>query len=61
MLEVESKKEFIAHISVNPKIYKSKAKKLCNSYIPPTFFKKKTFHKSKALTPALNFNFNFEF
>ena len=61
MLEVELKKEFITHISVNPKIYKPKAKKLCNSYIPPTYFKKKSFRKNKALTPVLNFNFNFEF
>ena len=61
MLEVESKKEFITHISVNPKIYKPKAKKLCNSYNPSAFFKKKNIHKNKALTPVLNFNFNFEF
>ena len=61
MLEVESKKEFITHISVNPKIYKPKAKKLCNSYNPSAYFKKKNIHKNKALTPVLNFNFNFEF
>ena len=61
MLDVKSKKEFITYISVNPKIYKPKAKKLCNSYIPPTYFKKKSFRKNKALTPVLNFNFNFEF
>ncbi len=61
MLEVESKKEFITHISVNPKIYKPKAKKLCNSYNPSAYFKKKNMHKNKALTPVLNFNFNFEF
>ena len=61
MLEVESKKEFTTHISVNPKIYKPKAKKLCNSYNPSAFFKKKNIHKNKALTPVLNFNFNFEF
>ena len=61
MLEVESKKEFTTHISVNPKIYKPKAKKLCNSYNPSAYFKKKNIHKNKALTPVLNFNFNFEF
>ena len=61
MLEVESKKEFITHISVNPKIYKPKAKKLCNSYNPTAYLKKKNIHKNKALTPVLNFNFNFEF
>ena len=61
MIAVESKKEFTTHISVNPKIYKPKAKKLCNSYNPSAYFKKKNIHKNKALTPVLNFNFNFEF
>ena len=61
MLDVKSKKEFITYISVNPKIYKPKAKKLCNSYNPSAYFKKKNIHKNKALTPVLNFNFNFEF
>ena len=61
MIAVESKKEFITHISVNPKIFKPKAKKLCSSYMPKEYLKKKSLHKNKTLTPILNFNFNFEF
>ena len=61
MIAVETKKEFITHISVNPKIYKPKAKKICNSYIPQKCFKKKSLYKNKTLTPVSNFNFNFDF
>ena len=65
MIAVESKKEFITQISVNPKIYKPKAKKLCSSYMPQDYLKKKSSlhitHKNKTLTPILNFNFNFDF
>ena len=61
MIAVESKKEFITHISVNPKIFKPKAKKLCSSYMPKEYLKKKSLHKNKTLTPILNFNFNFDF
>ena len=61
MLAIESKVEYITHISDDPKIYKPKPKKLCNSYLPPSFTKKKTFKQKKSSTEILKHKFNFEF
>ena len=61
MLAIESKVEYITHISNNPKIYKPKPKKLCNSYLPPSFTKKKTFKQKKSSTEILKHKFNFDF
>ena len=61
MLAIESKVEYITHISDDPKIYKPKPKKLCNSYLPPSFTKKKTFKQKKSSTEILKHKFNFDF
>ena len=61
MLAIESKVEYITHISDDPKIYKPKPKKLCNSYPPPSFTKKKTFKQKKSSTEILKHKFNFDF
>ena len=61
MLAIESKEENMNHTSNNPKIYKPKPKKLCNSYLPPSFTKKKTFKQKKSSTAILNHKFNFDF
>ena len=60
MLAIESKVEYITHISDDPKIYKPKPKKLCNSYLPPSFTKKKTFKQKKSSTEILKHNFDFK-
>ena len=60
MLALESKEEIVTHISSNPKIYKPKPKKLCNSYMPHTNIKPKTFNKKHAFTQIINYNFNFD-
>ena len=61
MLAIESKVEYITHISDDPKIYKPKPKKLCNSYLPPSFTKKKTFKQKKSSAEILKHKFNFDF
>ena len=61
MLAIESKVKYITHISDDPKIYKPKPKKLCNSYLPPSFTKKKTFKQKKSSTEILKHKFNFDF
>ena len=61
MLAIESKVEYITHISDDLKIYKPKPKKLCNSYLPPSFTKKKTFKQKKSSTEILKHKFNFDF
>ena len=61
MLAIESKVEYITYISDDPKIYKPKPKKLCNSYLPPSFTKKKTFKQKKSSTEILKHKFNFDF
>ena len=61
MLAIESKVEYFTHISDDPKIYKPKPKKLCNSYLPPSFTKKKTFKQKKSSTEILKHKFNFDF
>ena len=59
MLEVESKKELIIHISNDTKIFKPIPKKLCRSYNPKSYIKKNSY-KNKTLTQELNFDFDFD-
>ena len=61
MLAIESKEENKTNISTNPKIFKPKPKKLYNSYIPPSYMKKKNIIKKKSSTEILKRNFNFDF
>ena len=61
MLAIESKEENKTNISTNPKIFKPKPKKLYNSYIPPSYMKKKNIIKKKSSTEILKHKFNFDF
>ncbi len=61
MLAIESKEENKTNISTNPKIFKPKPKKLFNSYIPPSYMKKKNIIKKKSSTEILKHKFNFDF
>ncbi len=61
MLAIESKEENITKITTNPKIFKPKPKKLCNSYIPPSCMKKKNIIKKKSSTEILKHKYNFDF
>ena len=61
MSDLEGKTEFKTYITNETKIYKPKPKKLCNSYNPNIYITKKHIQKNNALTPVLNYNFNFDF
>ena len=60
MLAIESKEENITKITTNPKIFKPKPKKLYNSYIPPSYMKKKNIIKKKSSTEILKHKFKFD-